>query len=171
MKYPGDAQRSFRSRKDAMTKLSAKLFAGAGILFALYSILLFIFAPLPMQVGMTINIFVFLFDCLWFAGTGLLLIATGVRSFREKYVSPAMIQAGGYLLIFSVVFLVTTLVFNRLAMPATDSNGRIVAFMIQSLPRLIRPSLSPDFLVPFMGIVVFVVAAVLFRYITRRRTV
>lgn len=146
-----------------MLKQLGNIFITAGTSFLIYAIILYYIAPLPMQIGFIVNAIVLILDVLWFICLGILLIWAGLASYRGKHNSIIIIQTGGHFFIFSLVFLLCTFVFNHLAKPVFNSNGRIFTFFLQSWSRLINPSLSYDFLVPFGGIVLFMVIAIWFQ--------
>lgn len=146
-----------------MNQTVGRVFIAFGILFFVLCFVIYRMASFDVQLGMFWNIMVFGWDCFWFAGTGIYLIVAGIVIQKQPSGQIKRIEWGGYFIIFNLVFFVFTFIFNLLAEPAFQSNGRIFTFCLQSLSRLLKPSFSPDFLVPFASVVIFVVISVLFK--------
>lgn len=148
-----------------MLKKFGIIFISAGFSFISFSILFFFLTSRPVQIGIIWNTVLFSFECLWYFFIGVYFIFIGVLAFSGKYTPVPMIQAGGYILIFSIVFFSCTFVFNIVVDTPIDSNGRIFTFFLQSWSRLINPSLSPDFVIPLLSLLVFIVISIWFQCI------
>ena len=148
-----------------MTKKISTLFFVSGILFFIYSAVLFKFTYIPDKLGMMVNIIFFIFDCFWFSGLGIFYLFLGVIILRTKHDFKKKIQLGGHLLVFTLVFLFSSFIFNLLASPALPSSGRVFTFFWQTLSRIVNPpSISSfEFLVPVCGIVIYIIAALWFQ--------
>lgn len=131
------------------------LFMFLGVLLGVYSFIMYHMTIIEIKLGMIWNIVLFSWDCLWLLGTGISLLIWGITIHKGRGDQRKKIATGGYLLIFTTFFLIMTWVFNGLADPVINSNGRIFSYIVQSTPRLFAPSLSPDFLVPFGGLLFF----------------
>ena len=146
-----------------MIERMKNVFMGVGALSCIYSLVLYFTAPLNLQAGLMLNILVFVFDCLYFLCIGIFFLRIGLLIHRGKLATVVPLKVGVYLLIFSVVFVGCSVLFNLMTKPFINSTGRILAFLLQSLGRLTAPSFSADFLVPFIGLLSFIVLSIAFK--------
>ena len=145
------------------TQTVGKFFIASGVFSVVNSVVLYFIAPIEVKFGLILNMIFFTWDCFWYMGVGAFWLMTGFAVYTGKSDQTGKIKAGGYLFIFTVVFWVTSLVFNFMAKPVISSNGRIFTFGFQTVSRLRRPSLTPDFLVPMGGIVFFVLISIWYK--------
>lgn len=146
-----------------MNKMVERIFITFGISFIVFSFVIYHITSFEVQFGMFWNILLFCWDIFWFSGTGIYLIVVGIVIQKENIGQIKKIKMGGYFIIFNLVFFVFTFLFNHLVEQAFQSNGRIFTYCLQSIPRLLRPSFSPDFIVPFANIVIFLALSFLFK--------
>ncbi len=146
-----------------MLKNFDKISIVAGIAFLLYGIALVLLSSAPVKPGFLLNIVFTMFDSVWFVLSGIFLVYSGVTINKGKDTTNILFNIAGQLLIFSLVLLCTSFIFNIFAMPHIPSSGRIFTFLIQALSRLFSPSLSLEFLIPLAGLVVFAAISICFQ--------
>lgn len=146
-----------------MEKKMGCFFIGFGLLCMIYSIFLFELDLIHSFYGAIWNILFLVFDSAWYFVMGSLLLITGVLVLKKSQRRKELIQASSYLSIFSLVFFPTSLVFNKLTDPILDSTGRVFTFFVQTLQRLLHPSLSFEYFVPFCGMLIFIIISVYFK--------
>ena len=146
-----------------MTRKIANIFFVSGLGLIIYSIVLYIFFDIPVKTGFLLNVFLIAMDISWLFVVGVLLILASIANYINKKITIIAIQVGGYLLIFSMIFMLASFAFNSLAKPILNSNGRIYTYIWQAIHRLMRPSLSYDFFIPLMSCIVFIVFSVCFQ--------
>lgn len=145
-------------------KMFGFLFSGSGIVFIILSVGLFVTGlPTDIQLGMVWNIFLFFFDCMWLLWTGIFLISSSRTMLKVGSGLQKRVLTCGYLIVFTAIFLVATLLFNSLCQPAFISNGRIFTFCLQSVPRLLQPGATWDFFIPLGSILLFLGSSALLR--------
>lgn len=146
-----------------MYQITGKFFVSFGVLCVCFNGVLYYLVSFEQLYGMFWNVFAFFWDCMWFLSTGIYLTIAGKAILKDNQAQIKKIELGGYLIIFNLVFFVSTFVFNSFVAPAIQSNGRIFTYCLQSIGRLIRPSFSPEFVVPLASIVIFIFTSVLFK--------
>ncbi len=158
-------------RRISMIKNMDKIIIFTGAIFILYGFSLYFFFSPPLQVGFMINIILYAMDSIWFEFSGALLIYCGIKARQNKNQHISLVSFAGHLIIFSLISLFTSYLFNVLATPHLQSTGRIFTFLLQSISRLITPSLSYEFMVPLCGLIVFAVSSILFQKVVMKKMV
>ncbi len=130
-----------------------------GILFLIYGFVLLLLVSPPLKPGFLLNSILYVFDFVWFILSGIFLVYAGLIILKEKGLIVRMLNPAGHLLIFSIIFLITSFIFNIFAKPHIASTGRIFTFLIQAVSRLLSPALSSDFLIPLAGLVAYAAVA------------
>jgi hypothetical protein len=151
-----------------MLKNFDKIFVVAGIVFLFYGIALIFLGSAPVKPGFLLNIVFRMFDSAWFILSGIFLVYSGVTINKSKDKGNLLFNIAGQLLIFSLVWISTSFIFNIYAMPHIPSSGRIFTFLIQALPRLFSPSLSLEVVIPLVGLIVFGAFSVWFQRVVRK---
>ena len=152
-----------------MLKKIGNIFIAAGVIFIIYGVdLLFMVSP-PLKFGYLINTILYVTDSIWFVFSGIFLLFCGMRIYKGKKIVIATISVGGHFIIFSILALGTSYIFNLLTPPHFQSAGRIVTFLLQGLSRLFSPSVSYEFFVPLCGLLLFIVSSVLFQSIGMKK--
>ena len=137
-----------------MTKQTVgKIFITSGFLSVVYCVVLYFTGPIKLQYGMLLNIIFFSLDCIWFLFFGFLWSMFGIIIIKQNDTYVWKIRIGGFSLIFTIIFLLNSYAFNNIATPHFNSSGRVFTFLFQSLLYIIRPSITPEFIVTFAGIV------------------
>jgi len=158
-------------KENNMSKLIGKIFFAFGAFFLISSIVLYQNATIKGQFGMIINIYYFLCDCAMFVVLGIFFLFSGINIYKRGMARVEHIKISGYVLIFTIVFFVSTFVFNALAHPIWQSNGRIFTYCLQIFPRLIRPSFSWDFFVPLGSVLIVIVTAIWFKLVIMQKII
>ena len=136
---------------------SGRLFIVLGGLFILCGLFLFTINSFDSPFGtIFLNLILFTLDCLWLIGSGRYLLISGLQAQKMKHNIIMDSQICSYFSIFNLNFIFFSIIFNRLVEPLAESNGRIITYCLQSAGRIIRPSLSVDFMIPFISIVFFI---------------
>ena len=141
------------------------LFIIAGTIFLIYGAALFsLGAPLHAQAKYLsvylLNVILYRLDSMWFLISGIFLVCCGVTAYKENFRFIRIISFGYHLFLFSIVFLMTSYLFNLLTNPHVQSTGRVFTFLLQAISRWLSPSFSFDFFVPLGGLVSFAVLSV-----------
>ncbi len=146
-----------------MLKKIKMIFVFTGIVFIIYGVTLtFLISP-PVKFGFLLNIILYVFDFIWFICSGIFLIYCGWTINRGEDLNLTMLSFGSYFLIFSVISVITSCIFNILAKPQLESTGRIFTFLIQAFSRLLSPSLAFDFFVPLFGVLAIIAISIWFQ--------
>ncbi len=147
-----------------MSTKTGNVFLILGGLFVLIGVFLYKMNSLDTPFGtIFLNLILFTWDCLWLIGTGLYLLTTGFQVQKMKPIKTIELKVCGYLSAFNINFIIFSFIFNLFGESLVQTNGRIFTYCLQSVGRIIQPSFSADFFVPFTGFVFFIVIIVLFR--------
>jgi hypothetical protein len=147
-----------------MNNKSGNIFIILGGFFILFGVFLFTINSFDTPFGtIFLNLILFLLDCLWLIGTGLFILISGFQIKKLKQNKTMDFKICSYFSIFNINFLVFSFIFNLLAEPLAQSNGRILTYFFQSGIQIINPSLSVGLIIPLISIVFFIVSFVQFR--------
>ena len=110
--------------------------------------------PEIFEIGFFVGIIMTVFDEIILLFMGLFFLFIGQGLMRGIKGSKS-IKYGGQLFIFILITFMSSLLFNIYATPKIASNLKIFTYIVQSISRVLNPSISLDFLIPVLSFVVF----------------
>lgn len=139
------------------------LFIVMGLGFACYGLFLYFQAPIDTLWGFFLNTLLFVVDCTWMWADGLFLILAGILMIKKPPMPQFLVLICGSVVIFNLVFLMSSLLYNTFATPGFQSNGRIFTYLCQSALELSKPDLSWGAWLTVLDIIILTVSIYLYR--------
>jgi len=152
-----------RDKVAVMVKLYSVLFMVFGSLFVSLGAFLWEFISIPVKGGMVFSFILAVFDRIWFVAVGFYLVFAGIYIYRQRNHSLEHIRIAGFLFIYSIISIFFSIVFSVVTKPVIDSSWRVFTFSIQVLSRFFNPSLSADFLIPFVWLISMIIGIYCFQ--------
>lgn len=134
-----------------------------GIIFVLHGIALFILSAPPVEAGFLLNNIMLLLDIAWMLVGGGILIVLGLLALSSKTDTIETIFMTGMLMIYTIVLIISSIIFNALAAPHFQSYGRVISYTLQVTTRLFNPTFSIDFFIALFSFIIVLIISVLFK--------